>query len=588
MGLRPTLTLSQQEALVDTAIPILPSPTSPKFSSPTTDLTSDADRIKKEWESKNKSPVHDKEGVQLSRMTNFKFGGSSIPLETDASVTDSDSGRSPATSLDLPSISSSAAHESVSSPNQTSIFELEKRDEDFPSSCEQLSLTNGLSPSLARKIDPLMLPLPPSPSHSRFQGDTLSVISSISKASRHEKAGLNGGLNTNEAPALRPLLPSPSPSTTGEAHSTLNTPRALTPVPPPPMISLSLPDPSPNSPKVPQSGCASNLYVDAATIAPLTTPTSSLSLGSCIPTSSTTLVTSPPEPSFGIHPSQDIPVISEVPNDDLIGLIAKIESNRDNLDVVYEEPEMLSASGPRVTSRSGSLRKSPSAPKEIARSRSASRTREPLKGDDVVVLKGGETDGGILAAQEAEAEVKRLPDPPSWEGASEQPESSASASVPTTPKLPPKRGMTEGGGEKKKKGVFNRFKRSNTTSAVADATEHPLPLRRKPSVATLSSVRRRVVSTFSTGRTSLDPTDGSDKWSQYPSSPTSATSSVFRSIRSVGNRCVSPAGAQSTRCMSPIRQPVAPTMHNQSSIASQTNAIEDEETRRMAELAFLS
>lgn len=582
--------------MVDTAIPILPSPTSPKISSPTTDLASEADRIKKEWESKNKSCIHNNGGAQLAKMINFKFGGSSIPslslaLEMDAApATDSDSSRSrPATST-----SSSAAHESVSSPSRTSISELEKCSElDFPSSCE-LSHTNGLSPSLSGAIDPSMLPLPPSPSPSRVHGDALSVISSISKASRHENAGLNGGLNSSEARAPRPPLP--SSSSTGEADaslrlSTLDTPRVLTAAPPPPVISLSPPDPSSeemNSSKVSQPDCASNLDVDAGTIASLTiTRTPSLSSDSCIPASSMTLA-SLPEPSSD-NPSQDIPVISEVSDDDLIGLVAKFGFNYDGLDVVHEEPEMLSASGSTAL-RSGSLRSGRSAPK-AARSRSASRTRGPLKVDDGgVVLEGGETNGGNLAVQEAEA-VKRLPDPPSDEGAVEQPESSAAAVAPSIPKLPLKRGMTQGGGEKKK-GVFNRFKRSNTTSAipVADTTKQsPLPpFRAKRSMTVLGSVRRRVVSTL-TSRSSLDP-EGSDKRfdaSPYPPSPTSAPS-VFKSIRSVGNRSVSPAGGQSTRGLSPVRQPVAPTMHNQASIAFQTNAIEDEETRRMAELAFLS
>ncbi|KAK2460939.1 hypothetical protein APHAL10511_007409 [Amanita phalloides] len=105
------------------------------------------------------------------------------------------------------------------------------------------------------------------------------------------------------------------------------------------------------------------------------------------------------------------------------------------------------------------------------------------------------------------------------------------------------------------------------------------PSRRLTVSASLTNMRRSVANALSRTKSSLGVPKRGHTFdaSHLPPSPTYPFSSLTR----VGGRRSLDASA--TR----LRQPVSPTLHNRASILLETSAIEDEETRRMTEVAFL-
>lgn len=144
--------------------------------------------------------------------------------------------------------------------------------------------------------------------------------------------------------------------------------------------------------------------------------------------------------------------------------------------------------------------------------------------------------------------------------------------------------------------------------------------RQKPSkVRSMSNLRKSVVGTISTKfrpktalvvdtaklsssrtpspspvrRASPNPTSNSrSPLNSNPLGPTSPTSTYF-SARSNGS-VTSPTGSNGSRgqTLEPVarprpRQPLSPTIHSRGSILMQTRGLEDDESRRLAEMAFL-
>jgi len=147
---------------------------------------------------------------------------------------------------------------------------------------------------------------------------------------------------------------------------------------------------------------------------------------------------------------------------------------------------------------------------------------------------------------------------------------------------------------------------SPATAAKADHQKTKNPVKRgqtldpsnavaaKERLSMLSSVRRSVVGSFRRSKSTLNMGRNQKTFnaSHLPPSPTIATSfgEYARKSLSSPTRSLFPSprpsdvGSVSSR----PRLGVAPTLHSRGSILVQMNNIEDEETRRVTELAFLT
>ncbi|KAF5372760.1 hypothetical protein D9615_010100 [Tricholomella constricta] len=148
---------------------------------------------------------------------------------------------------------------------------------------------------------------------------------------------------------------------------------------------------------------------------------------------------------------------------------------------------------------------------------------------------------------------------------------------------------------------LNPFQRSQTLSPDPSSDSKPNSSRRLSMSASISNMRRSVVGTLSRSIKPIAPKAEQDfDASHLPPSPTIPNSFANQDKvpRSPGPVLMSPTSPKWTTRFAqgqahPIslelkaRQAVSPTLYSRGSILVQTNNIEDEETRRMTELAFL-
>jgi hypothetical protein len=200
------------------------------------------------------------------------------------------------------------------------------------------------------------------------------------------------------------------------------------------------------------------------------------------------------------------------------------------------------------------------------------------------LIKGSITDAGVVHDE---------PEPAELEVVSEAEEGTRSSSLPL-PRTRP-RGLTDPNPPKEAKTnrrkSINPFKRGQTLDPSSSTANKRLSMS-----ASIGNIRRSVVGTLSRPKSTINtglsghktfdashlppsptiPTSFSDQ-PKSPTSPfTSPTRSRFSSTRS-------PVSEGSPR----LRQAVSPVIHSRGTILIETNNIEDEESRRMTELAFL-
>ncbi|KAG6902836.1 hypothetical protein C0995_010721 [Termitomyces sp. Mi166 len=144
-----------------------------------------------------------------------------------------------------------------------------------------------------------------------------------------------------------------------------------------------------------------------------------------------------------------------------------------------------------------------------------------------------------------------------------------------------------GGLKEPRKMSFNPFKRS------ADSPPNNTLPRRLSMGASLNNMRRSLAGTFSRTKVAelvVSAEKGCDV-SHLPPSPTpSAASADQVGVSPVASPKLSPTFLQQQRQASPelkLRASVSPTLYSRGTIVAETNNIEDEESRRVTELAFL-
>ena len=568
---------------MDKHIPIVP---------PSPGAESEADRIKKEWETKNKVVT---EVLQRERMASFKFGGASTDVRTDTSIQSS--------FQHIANLSSSSTADS--SLNRTSISGAENDD----------GLPQSLSLLITTGIDSLICPLPPSPSSSKFQIQTQTDALSLKL---DENTVIGSGACTprpvpdhSAKPSVAVLFPS-SPQDE-ESPSVVAPVISLTPV-------QQQQDPEPSSPlsswSIPEPAASSNGAISGTSIL-----TPSLSSDSCLSGRASSLELDTPRTTtldslFNASLGAEETTGSDGQGNDGLAFDARLGFILEGLYAVVEEPEPISVKGSRAVSRAESKAGS-------VIGRSSRPTSVFLNLDEKINEHGSIPDAAepLLASAEAKP-----------------------------PKVPPKRVASASAAERKKS-ILNPFKRSNTTKPKVTVTSPSLTLgladggvgdvveKRKRSLTLLKSVRRTVVSTFSPTSPSFAMAEGrksflSDDAASPPPPPPLPPSPSLRSRLMRGGAASPPPasamlrstthsrqsssasrgrrrrgrGRNSTFSSSTFstsssasassssaaagsvnaRQAVAPTMHNAASIVAHASKIEDEEMRRMTELAFLS
>ncbi|KAF9000652.1 hypothetical protein BDQ17DRAFT_1327605 [Cyathus striatus] len=137
-----------------------------------------------------------------------------------------------------------------------------------------------------------------------------------------------------------------------------------------------------------------------------------------------------------------------------------------------------------------------------------------------------------------------------------------------------------------KRKTLNPFKRGQSLQPPI-SSDGQAPKRLSVS-ASLSNLRRSVVGTVSRPKSTIDVGASSKMFnaSHLPPSPTSPTGLSDRSSNSAPSVTSSRSGGTTGVGRRP-RQAIQPTLHSRGSILLETAAIEDEESRRMTELAFL-
>ncbi|KAF7336907.1 hypothetical protein MVEN_02127000 [Mycena venus] len=280
-GLLPPLPLSVQEAQQDKRIAIVASP-EPGQQSGLERRQTAANRVKEEWEAKNRE-----------RLNEFRFGGNS-PMRDEFPANGLEAVKEVDTPLPSP-LPSPGAHDSPSEFG-ADIDAPEARAPRAPPPTLNLSRGHGLSPPLMQAWsddtppDPCFFPLPPSPTPgSATEANFASLISAFATT-----PAVDGGF-TPMSPSFLPLPPSPSFSSPS-VHSTLQggteTPRVGGDAAPKPPYSpttasmeeslLSPPSRSQSIPRMDGSesesslGCVPSLVDSESQTSSMSTPTDSL------------------------------------------------------------------------------------------------------------------------------------------------------------------------------------------------------------------------------------------------------------------------------------------------------------------------
>lgn len=241
-----------------------------------------------------------------------------------------------------------------------------------------------------------------------------------------------------------------------------------------------------------------------------------------------------------------------------------------------------------------------------------------------------ESKAGSLIDEVGDEDCAKDEDKPISSVNEEPPDAATTESKPLPPPPPPppqKRSVSASPERKKLTLSLNPFKRSNTTRAKATTPITPVDgvdhiENQKKSMTLLRSMRQTVVDTFSPNPSSspISPTSDVSPVEVHKSvfettahpvvvSPlskrlrlgdggggtvtslalhTSQAHSHSRHSSSESGGKVSIKTSSSSASSGNARQAVSPTMHNAASIVAHASKIEDEEMRRMTELAFLS
>ncbi|KAF8905091.1 hypothetical protein CPB84DRAFT_1823433 [Gymnopilus junonius] len=158
----------------------------------------------------------------------------------------------------------------------------------------------------------------------------------------------------------------------------------------------------------------------------------------------------------------------------------------------------------------------------------------------------------------------------------------APTSVGTTLR-PQRRGVTDPVVSMDRRKSFNPFKRGQTM----DVSPIPEPQRRLSMARSLSNLRRSVVGTLSHKPTKGAEGEGGRVEKNFDASHLPASPTIPQAFARPRPSDVSKSSAGSPPPTPGMRQAVAPIIYNRGSILLETAGIEDEETRRMTELAFL-
>ncbi|PPQ67429.1 hypothetical protein CVT25_006009 [Psilocybe cyanescens] len=555
--------LSVQEKEHDQHIPVIPSLPPP---SPSTDSqSSPADLIKKEWVAKNNSV----ESSQRHRMNTFKFGGGSSPTD-----------HLPSPESSLPPLALSPSKKSQPLP-PTPPTSPSPRDRSHPTFLDHANMFPPPPTSLPSLLPKRQLPTPPqsppSPEspRSRLTDTPHSLIND---------RGTGSGAHT----------PRPSPPAI-----------SLTPCQPPIAGSST---PTPTSPSDDILSAAFHLRDDS--FAQLEETVSSIMTPSLDSTSQTTTTTD--SSSFQTSAGGGSIKSKKLGLGKTNGLQVKTREGA-SIPVIVESPvdQRFSQDLEVVEEEDGPL------PAEMGLLDDGGRLRK--KEQDRVALVP------LRIPMTAPATVTITPAPKSPTGAV-----SAAADSATKTR---KRGMTDSTATAGARKLLNPFKRDkplppSPTTKPADDTqpvdggtessanvkadektsEHTLRPRRLTMSASLSNLRRSFIGTLSrpsNGAAEGSPTTSSKKFnaSHLPPSPT--IPAAFAAEASIGSRMHNAGGGgrpsrsgSGDSSNSPERNRATPTptariarqpvvIYNRGSILLETANIEDDEVRRMTELAFL-
>ncbi|KDR78960.1 hypothetical protein GALMADRAFT_209299 [Galerina marginata CBS 339.88] len=531
--LRPNKDLSAQELELDHRIPIV-QPVEESDEQSSESGPSAADLIKKEWVAKN----HGVEEEHRDRMNNFKFGGGSTPLASP-----SVEGQFPVPPAHEQVAGQSTADD-ASPPNEPlpPVPTLSERDPQEqacpapsppsavlpPPPSDDQTIDRSSSPllELSSEIQAFMFPLPPSPSPSRREiaSPPRSPISVI-----------------HPSPSLRsvPGIPQSLRSDTGESGA--NTPRALEiqeTVPLSPSQSaapaISLTPPTAASSPATADALSSAFHMRTDSFALLEESITSVMTPSLDSTSQTTATSTTGTTDSNSNGSS----AAKGPGPGKLGMLQVKTHEAATVPVIVESPI------------------------------EASRFSEELA---VVVEEGS-------ASMELDEKAEDL-----IASTSPVPQSPPAVGSPAATLRPNKRGLTDPTANVDRRKSLNPFKRGQTITGDAGKPTSPNPgaepQRRLSMAASLSNMRRSVVGTLSKPKAGGDGNRGRKfDASHLPPSPTIP-------VGSVGSRAA--AASRSPPSSPRPRQAVSPVMYNRGSILLETAGIEDEESRRMTELAFL-
>ncbi|TFK40202.1 hypothetical protein BDQ12DRAFT_721665 [Crucibulum laeve] len=531
--LKPNKDLSQQEQEQDRQLPIVPptsneSATAVESSESAAALTA-ANLIKKEWEAKNRTSVDD----QRERLNTFKFGASASSAPASPVSEQLTSSPPP------PQISLQVATP-VPSPELIPPVSAPARSSSMPSTPTRNKR------SIPTPLDLKNKSLPPSPSVNLQESPSSPAFDPSQVA----------------LPAS-PLTPPARSRRSQDSHS-------------PPLSPTSIPLPAtPTSVRSRKSdrGTATpthfNSRADASTPMP-STPVISLTP----PLQSTVSVDSASEKSSLGATSRDR--ANSIPTQPSLSESAS-SIMTPSLDASSSRSMNLSSLG---TAESGS---------------SSIGGKGKAGGLKVKTLDHGSNIPMIVESPVEESFAPRLSDEPVGVGALG---AIAEDDVLAVPRARP-RGLTDPTYNSKskveKRKSLNPFKRGQALEAP-DSENSP---KRLSMSASLSNMRRSVVGSLSSRPKSTIETGAGSKMfdaSHLPPSPTVPASFTERSSRSAPSLASGSASARSRSSSRPgattgvgarPRQAVSPTLHSRGSILLETSNIEDEESRRMTELAFL-
>lgn len=566
--LEPSKDLSRQEMEQDRRIPIVPlERVEPGTRSDDPEVMSAADLVKQEWETKNR----DVESSQRERLQNFKFGvnPSSSPVEetapTSATVTPV---------AEAPNAADISEESENSQPSQTASTEVSSAaDVSRDSKISQPSQTTVFVSSNAADVSRESDSSQPSGTIVLESLDAVDV-SRDSESSQLSPTTVNAADASKESESSLPsqisLFDSPSMSLFMEALSLITPiPEGLSEIGESVHPPLPPPAPSDDALKSPFSP-TSALLSSSVSVQSTATPSGASTLRP-IHTPATTASPTPRTPALSLTP----PPISTTHTDPLSN---ETPSCHVRIDSFPLEESVSSVMTPSLGGTSHTTTSTSNTSESMGSIENGNFGNLQVKtvdqGHNIPVIIESPVEETFFNGLVAETIME------------EKTEEEVAVSSPRTQR----RGLTDPTHVKPdRRKSLNPFKR---TTGELDNSDKASVSKRSVS-SSLSSMRRSVVGTLSRKANLEIKVNGLKgyKASHLPPSPTvdRSRSPVPTSPRSPSylDRSRSPASSASPSSPTFQRQAVAPMMYNRGSILLETCAIEDEESRRMTELAFL-